>query len=130
MKRVTTRTFLRRLLPLTLFVLGCFPARGLYFLLHPATPDGRYFTHHPALSAPASPTPRLKPSKVPLPSRLTRVPRTLKRVPIVAAPVLASLFTFTADPSSPRPAAPGPDAVRAQSPPSSPPPSRAPPAAA
>lgn len=130
MKRVTTRTFLRRLLPLTLFVLGCFPARGLYFLLHPATPDGRYFTHHPALSAPASPTPRLKPSKVPLPSRLTRVPRTLKRVPIVAAPALVTHFSFPPDDSSLRPVASAPEAVRSQSPPSSPPPSRAPPAAA
>lgn len=130
MTRVKTRTFLRRLLPLALFVLGCFPSRGLYFLLHPATPDGRYHAHQPVLSAPSSPTPRLKPAKVPLPARLTRIPRTLKRAPIVAAPALVSLFAFTADPAALRAIASGPDSVRSQSPPASPPPSRAPPAAA
>ena len=131
MNRVTPRTFLRRLLPITLFVLGCFPSRGLYFLAHPTSPPGgRYFAHHPVLSAPTNPTPRMRTAKVPLPPRLTRVPRTLKKVPIVAAPALVSAFTFSPDAPALRAVASDPNAVRSQSPPSSPPPSRAPPAAA
>lgn len=130
MNKVAIRTSLRRLLPLTLFVLGCFPARGLYFLLHPANPEGRYFSHQPVLSAPTNPVPRMRAAKVPLPGRLTRVPRTLKKVPIVAVPALATLFSFPPADSFLRPADSGPEAVRAQSPPSAPLPSRAPPSAA
>lgn len=123
------RTFLRRSFPLALFVLGCFPSRGLYFLLHPATPDGPFYAHHPVLSAPASPTPKLKPAKVPLPARLTRIPRTFKKAPIIAGPPLFSMVSFAPEAPAARAGAWGPDAVRSQPPPSSPPPSRAPPAA-
>lgn len=120
---------LRSVLPIALFAVGCFPSRGLYFLVHPATPGGRYFTHHPVLSAPTNPIPRMRAAKVPLPPRLTRVPRTLKKAPIAAAPALVPLFAFMAGSSSLRTIASAPEAVRSQSPPSSPPPSRAPPAA-
>lgn len=86
MQRAPGRTDLRHFLAIALFALACFPSRGLYFLLHPAAPDGRYHTHHPVLGAPTQPTPRLKAAKVPLPARLTRVPRTLKKIPSVPTP--------------------------------------------
>lgn len=120
---------LKRLLPIALFALGCFPSRGLYFLLHAAAPSGIYHSHQPVLNAPSSRTPKFKPAKVRLPARLSRMPRSLKQTPDVPAPAL--LAAFNAPPA-------GPPARRAiftpvlRSPrtlPASPPPARAPPAA-
>lgn len=128
MTRVTTRAFMRRILPITLFVMGCFPSRGLYFLLHPS--GGHYHAHQPVLKAPSSPTPRLKAAKVPLPARLTRVPRTLKRNPVLATPALDAASALPGVAPQARAVRPTPDSFRAQAPPSSPPPSRAPPAVA
>jgi len=111
-----------------LFVLGCFPSRGLYFLLHPATPDGRYYAHQSVLSAPASRTPKLKASKVPLPARLSRMPRTVKTTPVATAPDHRLLFTLTPDEMASHKAASPPFFPPYQAHPSAPPPSRAPPA--
>ncbi len=120
---------MRSILPLSLFVLGCFPSRGLYFLLHPASAAGRYHASQPVLNAPSNPIPRWKAAKVPLPARLTRVPRSLKQTPFVPAPTLGAAFVQI-------PAKPAylivsiaPDLFLPQRPPASPPPSRAPPAA-
>lgn len=119
---------MRRLLPIALFALGCFPSRGLYFLLHSGSAEGRYYAHHPVLSAPASPTPKLKPPKVPLPSRLTRVPRTVKASPSVSAPDRIPLFTISPSAKPRWTVADAPQFPPYQAFPSSPPPSRAPPA--
>ena len=112
-----------------LFVLGCFPSRGLYFLLHPATTAGRYFTHQSVFKSPTNPTPRLRAAKVPLPSRLSRVPRTLKQSPNIAAPGNDNAFAFAPDRRTFRLDHALPNVVLPQPFPSSPPPSRAPPAA-
>src|SRR5688572_28145585 len=130
MLTATVRPFLRRILPIVLFALGCFPSRGLYFLLHASSTDGRYHGHQPVLSSPTSRTPRLKAAKVPLPARLTRVPRTVRKIPV---PAPAKVFsTMIAPPASgpSRPILSDIGAFAAQPFPASPPSGRAPPAAA
>jgi len=119
---------LRCILPIALFALGCFPSRGLYFLLHSANVDGRYHTNQPALRAPTNPIPRMKPAKVPLPSRLTRVPRTIKPAPILAVPDRLLLLTMSPADEPRWTVADAPQFPPYQAFPSSPPPSRAPPA--
>lgn len=128
MNKVSNRVFLRRVLPITLFVLGCFPSRGLYFLLHPATPDGRYHAHHPALNAPASPTPKLKAAKVPLPARLTRVPRSLRKIPIVTDTAHGTAPAFSPRAPASRTVPSARNTVFSPPVSASPPPGRAPPA--
>ena len=123
------RTLLFRVLPISLFVLGCFPSRGLYFLLHSSQSDEHYHISQPVFSVPTSPTPKWKAAKVPLPPRLTRVPRTVKQTPYVPAPNLERSFVLLpADPVFTLVSA-EPDFFLPQSPPASPPPGRAPPAA-
>lgn len=128
MRGKTVLTLLRSTLPIALFVLGCFPSRGLYFLLHPATSGGRYFAHQPVIKTPANQTPQMRAAKVPLPSRLSRVPRSLKQSPNVAAPGHDCAFLFTPDWQVLGLAPVLTDVVLLQPFPSSPPPSRAPPA--
>lgn len=70
-----------RIAPVVLFLLACFPSRGLYFLLHPPDADGRFHSSQPVFNSPVDPRPKLKPARVPLPARLTRVPRTQKPSP-------------------------------------------------
>ncbi|MCM2304826.1 MAG: hypothetical protein NDJ72_09000, partial [Elusimicrobia bacterium] len=48
-------------------------------------------------------TPRLKAAKVPLPARLTRVPRALKKTPAVPAPAAASAPAIMTVGRTPRP---------------------------
>lgn len=123
------RTLLFRILPITLFVLGCFPSRGLYFLLHPATPDGRYYSSHPVFRTPTNPTPKWKASRVPLPARLSRVPRTLKQNPRIPAPSMDQVLALIPDRLAFSLLPVLPDLVLLQTFPASAPPSRAPPAA-
>ncbi|MDP3543631.1 MAG: hypothetical protein Q8T11_14265 [Elusimicrobiota bacterium] len=76
----------RRILPVLLFLLGCFPSRGLYFLVNnDASPGGLVRTHQPALRAPVNPRPKLNQDLPPLPKRLSRVPRALQESPSIPA---------------------------------------------
>lgn len=120
---------LRRLLPIALFALGCFPSRGLYFLLHSAAPSGIYHSHQPVLNAPSSRTPKIKPAKVLLPARLSRVPRSLKQNPDVPPPALLAAFNAPPDGPPARLAILAAVLLSPRTLPASPPPARAPPAA-
>lgn len=129
MYKERARSALRIFLPITLFALGCFPSRGLYFLLHSSQSDAHYHASQPVLSAPTSPTPKWKPAKVPLPARLSRMPRALKQNPLVPAPNLDRAGI----PLSPQPflrlVSVRPDLIIPKIRPASPPPGRSPPAA-
>lgn len=129
MYRGSVQTFLRCALPIALFALGCFPSRGLYFLLHSPQSDEFYQTSQPVFSAPTNPTPKWKAAKVPLPSRLTRVPRTVKQTPFVPTPNLTRTFVLIPAKPAFRLVSVETDFVLPQASPASPPLGRAPPAA-
>lgn len=129
MTRNGARLILQRLLLTTLFLVSCFPSRGLYFLLHSPQSDRYYHTSQPVFDAPTNPKPKLKAAKQPLPLRLTRIPRTVKPSPAVPVETAVVVAVLTPDLTTER-------FPRSESEPCSPqtlssarPPGRAPPAA-
>jgi hypothetical protein len=131
MNRSDAGFFSSRTLLIALFVFGCFPARGLYFLLQGVTKSGQHYSHQPVLRAPADANARLDAAKIPLPTRLTRVPRALKRSPALSAPVVslvAALLPTPAETAAPFPRA-RTELAKPQTFASSPPSGRAPPSA-
>ncbi len=90
MYRKRIKAIYARLIPLTLFILGCFPSRGLYFLLHHSSTASHHRTYQPALDRPSDSTAKLTAPLARLPPRLSRVPRSLKESPDLSPERLAS----------------------------------------
>ncbi len=129
MIRDSARLALQRILLTALFLLSCFPSRGLYFLLHSPQSDRYYHTSQPVFDAPTNPRPKWKAAKQPLPMRLTRIPRTVKQTPSVPSETSVLIAVLTPDLTIERFPRPESESCSPQTLSSARPPGRAPPAA-